>query len=73
MDAQWKTRLFKIVFWVVTEVTLNALNLDTIANFGEFVLGHDVAIANEHQPAITTLADKNRSFVSCVGFPSLKS
>lgn len=73
MDAQWRNRLFKIIFWVVTEVTLNALNLDTLANFGEFVLGHDVAIAHEPQSAITTLTDQNRSFVSCVGFPSLKS
>ncbi len=73
MDAQWKTRLFKIILWVVTEATLNLLNLDTIANFGEFVLGHEFAIANENQPAITTLADKNRSFISCVGFPSLES
>lgn len=73
MNAQWKSRFFKIAFWVVTEVTLNVLNLDTIANFGEFVLGQDTTIAHDSQPAITTLADKNRSFVSCVGFPSLKS
>ncbi len=73
MDADWKTRLFKIILWVVTEVTLNFLNLDTLANFGEFVLGHEVAIDPQPQSAITTLADKSRSFVSCIGFPSLTS
>lgn len=50
---QLKTRLTKITIWLVAEITLNLLNMDTMADYGEFVFGQEFAIAHTLHPAIT--------------------
>lgn len=39
MNAQWKPLFVKILVWLVAEVLLNVLGLDTLADYGEFRLG----------------------------------
>lgn len=39
MDAKLRTRLAKVAIWLMAEITLNFLGMDTIAAYGEFVLG----------------------------------
>lgn len=45
MNAQWQqvcTKLLvKTTFWLLTEVTLNMVGLDDLANYGEFVFGKE--------------------------------
>lgn len=52
-NAPLKIRLTKIAIWLVAEITLNLLNMDTMADYGEFVFGQELAIAHSHAPAIT--------------------
>ena len=52
MNAEWKTRLFKITIWLAAEVTLNLLGMDTMADYGEFVFGQETILAKANQPAI---------------------
>lgn len=39
MDAKFRTRLAKMTIWLMAEITLNFLGMDTIAAYGEFVFG----------------------------------
>jgi MFS superfamily sulfate permease-like transporter len=34
---QWKTLLVRTTLWLITEVVLNAVGLDNLADYGEFV------------------------------------
>jgi hypothetical protein len=36
-QIQWKTLLVKMIFWLITEVVLNAVGLDNLADYSEFV------------------------------------
>lgn len=38
MADLWKKRLTKISVWIAAEVVLNTVGLDSIANYGEFLL-----------------------------------
>ena len=53
MNAQLKTRLAKVAIWLVAEITLNLLGMDTMADYGEFVLGQEFAIESSNQPSVT--------------------
>lgn len=42
MQIRWKT----ILVWLAIEILLNFLGLDTLADYGEFVLNKDTTIMN---------------------------
>lgn len=42
MKAQWKNILVKTTIWLVTEISLNFLGLDNLADYGEFVFGKEL-------------------------------
>jgi hypothetical protein len=52
MDIQSRTRLIKIIVWLVAEATLNLSGMDTIANYSEYVFGQDFTSTTITQPAI---------------------
>ncbi len=37
MKVSWKKLLVKTILWLAAEVLLNSLNLDTIADYSEFI------------------------------------
>ncbi len=41
MNLKWKTIFIKIIIWLVTEIYLNLLGLDTLADYSEFILVQD--------------------------------
>ena len=41
MNLKWKTILIKIIIWLATEIYLNLLGLDTLADYSEFILVRD--------------------------------
>ena len=38
MSKKWKQSIVKIVMWLMIEIILNLLNLDTLADYSEFIL-----------------------------------
>lgn len=52
MKIQWKSLFFKIILWMLTEMLLNLLGLDSIADYGEFVMGRHLANENTMNSAI---------------------
>jgi hypothetical protein len=40
-QIQWKNILFTTIFWLTTEIFLNIVGLDSLADYGEFVLERD--------------------------------
>ncbi|MEW6497954.1 MAG: hypothetical protein AB1589_36460 [Cyanobacteriota bacterium] len=48
---QWKKIWVKAVIWLVTEIILNLLGLDNLADYSEFLFEQEIAIAarNQHQ------------------------
>ena len=41
MNLKWKTIFIKIIIWLATEIYLNLLGLDTLADYSEFILVRD--------------------------------
>ncbi|MDJ0687217.1 MAG: hypothetical protein QNJ41_01790 [Xenococcaceae cyanobacterium MO_188.B32] len=37
MNSQWQHSILKISFWVIVELLLNLLNLDTLGDYSEFI------------------------------------
>ncbi|EKQ69166.1 hypothetical protein OsccyDRAFT_1781 [Leptolyngbyaceae cyanobacterium JSC-12] len=52
MSAELKQRLLKVAILVIADLTLNLVDMDTMANYSEFVFGQESAIASTVQPAI---------------------
>jgi hypothetical protein len=55
MKMQWKNRWVKVTIWLVTEIFLNLLGLDNLADYSEFIFEQEMAIAT-HQPQMIALA-----------------
>lgn len=45
MNAKLRQRIIKLTLLVATELTLNLVGLDTVANYSEFVFGQEFAMA----------------------------
>jgi len=45
MNVQWKKLVAKTVLWLAAEILLNSLNLDTIADYSEFVLECKITVS----------------------------
>lgn len=37
MNVKWKKLLARVAFWLLTEILLNLLGLDNLADYSEFV------------------------------------
>ena len=37
MEIRWKILLSKTLIWIVAEITLNCVGVDTLADYSEFV------------------------------------
>lgn len=45
MQAQWQKILVKLTFWLIIEIFLNLLGLDSLADYSEFVFeGKAIAV-----------------------------
>jgi hypothetical protein len=55
MKMQWRKMWVKASIWLVTEIILNLLGLDNLADYSEFIFEQEVAIAT-HQPQVTVVA-----------------
>ncbi|HEY9635306.1 MAG TPA: hypothetical protein V6D14_18025 [Coleofasciculaceae cyanobacterium] len=55
MKMLLKKRWVKVTFWLVTEIILNLVGLDNLADYSEFIFEQELAITtNQHQ--ITAVA-----------------
>lgn len=53
-QVHWKKLCFKLTGWLIAEIILSLLNFDTLADYGEFILGrHSLTATN--QPTITLI------------------
>lgn len=55
MKTQWKKMWVKAAFWLVTEIILNLLGLDNLADYSEFIFEQEIEMA-KHQPQIAIVA-----------------
>lgn len=39
MKINWNKLIVNLTVWLVAEITLNAMGLDTLADYGEFLFG----------------------------------
>lgn len=47
MQAQWQKILVKLTFWLLIEILLNILGLDSLADYSEFVFeGRAIAVSS---------------------------
>ena len=44
MQFKWKKLIVKTLIWVAVEIYLSLLGLDTLADYGEFILVRDTNI-----------------------------
>ncbi|HEY9605837.1 MAG TPA: hypothetical protein V6C85_29800 [Allocoleopsis sp.] len=57
MKGQWKKVFVKTTIWLVTEIILNLVGLDNLADYSEFIFEHDPAMLSYlNQPAIAMLS-----------------
>ncbi|HBE19312.1 MAG TPA: hypothetical protein DEG17_14445 [Cyanobacteria bacterium UBA11149] len=55
MKMEWKKICVKTAIWLATEILLNLLGLDNLADYSEFIFEKEVAIEN-YQPQIAIVA-----------------
>jgi hypothetical protein len=55
MNIQWKKLLLTTTIWFVTEIILNLLGLDNLADYSEFVFGRDLNPGNSLNSALIIL------------------
>lgn len=54
MKMQWQGIWLKAAFWLLTEIILNLVGLDNLADYSEFLFEQEVTIAL-HQPQIAVV------------------
>ncbi len=59
MKMQWKRLWVKATIWLVTEIILNTLGLDNLADYSEFLFEKELAIAM-HQPHMAVVVPSRR-------------
>jgi hypothetical protein len=70
-----KKVLVKTVLWVVTEVMLNLLNLDTLADYSEFLFETEGTLLTTYHPNVTLVipaCDRPSLYLQLLS-PSLKT
>lgn len=46
MKVKWKVLLTKSVIWLLAEILLNTIGLDTIADYSEYIFDRNVIVYN---------------------------
>lgn len=59
MKTQCKKAWVKATLWLVTEIILNLIGLDSLADYSEFIFEQEVTLATR-QPQMTVLAASQR-------------
>ena len=44
MEVKWKTLLTKTLIWLLAEILLNTMGLDTLADYSEFVFDKNAIV-----------------------------
>ena len=57
---QWKKIWVKALIWLGTEIILNLLGLDNLADYSEFLFEQEIAIAARNRPQIIVTAPLRR-------------
>jgi hypothetical protein len=60
MKRQWKKAWVKATMWIVTEIVLNLLGLDNLADYSEFLFEKEITFAI-HQPQIVIASPSRNS------------
>jgi hypothetical protein len=60
MKMQWKKIWVKTTIWLVTEIMLNLLGLDNLADYSEFLFEKEVAI-EKHPPQMAVVVPPHRT------------
>lgn len=45
---QWKKVCFKVTTWILSEIVLNILGLDNLADYSEYIFDQEVIISLHH-------------------------
>ncbi len=59
---QWKKKLVKATLWLVTEVILNLLGFDNLADYSEFLFEKEIAIATRQPQVIVVVPFRRPRF-----------
>ncbi len=59
MQIKWKTLLSKTFIWLVAEIVLNSMGLDTLADYSEFVFDKDALVRSSQLASTTTPSFNN--------------
>ena len=59
MKMQWKKIWVKTTIWLLTEIILNLLGLDNLADYSEFLFEKEVAI-EKHPPQMAVVVPPHR-------------
>lgn len=57
MEIQWKKLLWTTTFWLITEILLNLLGLDNLADYSEFVFARELNPPSSLNSALVLLID----------------
>lgn len=57
MEIQWKKLLWTTTFWLITEIVLNLLGLDNLADYSEFVFAREVNPPSSLNSTLVLLID----------------
>lgn len=57
---QWKKIWVKALVWLGTEIILNLLGLDNLADYSEFLFEQEIAITARNRPQIIVAAPSRR-------------
>jgi hypothetical protein len=63
MKTQWKKAWVKTAMWLVTEIVLNLLGLDNLADYSEFLFEKEITLTM-YQPQIVIVVPSRNSQVN---------
>ncbi|EAZ92910.1 hypothetical protein [Crocosphaera chwakensis] len=52
MNLKWKTFVYKTAFWMTGEIVLNILGLDNVADYSEFLFGHELELSKKNHRTV---------------------
>jgi hypothetical protein len=70
MKTQWKKIWVKATLWLVTEIILNLLGLDNLADYSEFIFEQEFMIVTRHAQIRIVAASHRPQFNYLVTTPS---
>ena len=52
MNLRWKKFIYKTAFWMMGEIVLNLLGLDNVADYSEFIFGHELELSKKNHKTV---------------------